>query len=194
MARTSPRSGIDAAEDNAAADAPAGSLARAVRLTLRLTAVGAGIIGRPAPAPRVLFDLRGQAAGQFRVCAAGEPTIRYNRQLLARHEAEFLAQTVPHEVAHYLAYLRFGRGIRPHGREWQQIMQGLGADPRRCHDFDVTDLAARRVRRHLYHCRCGEHALTSIRHHRIQRGASYVCRGCGQALQPGGRSGDGAES
>jgi len=162
--------------------------------TAELTALGARLIGRAAPLPRVAFDLRGQAAGQFRVGAGGEPLIRYNRTLLARYPSEFLAQTVPHEVAHYLAHLRFGRTVRPHGAEWQEIMRGLGADPKRCHDFDVTGLTTRRIRRHLYHCRCGEHALTSIRHHRILRGASYVCRSCGQPLRPGGAKGTDAET
>ncbi len=143
------------------------------------------MIGRAAAVPRVAFDLRGRAAGQFRVAAGKEPCIRYNPVLLVRHPSEFLAQTVPHEVAHYLAYLSFGRGIRPHGQEWRQIMRGLGADPRRCHDFDVTGLTTRRLRRYIYHCRCGDHALSSIRHHRILRGASYVCRNCGHALSRG---------
>jgi SprT protein len=156
-----------------------------VQRTHELTAAAPSLIARHAATPHIRFDLRGQAAGQFRLGPGGEPVIRYNPALLARHEAEFLAQTVPHEVAHYLAYLRFGRGIRPHGPEWQQIMHALGADPRRCHDFDVSGLATRRMRRHVYHCRCGEHALTSIRHHRILRGASYVCRTCGQPLQRG---------
>jgi SprT protein len=170
------------------------SLERVVHRTEELTALGAHLIGRATAPPRIAFDLRGQAAGQFRVAAAGEPTIRYNRVLLARHETQFLAETVPHEVAHYLAYLRFGHGVRPHGPEWQQIMQGLGADPRRCHDFDVTGLATRRIRRHRYHCRCGEHELSSIRHHRVLRGASYICRRCGQPLRPGSGQGAGPET
>jgi SprT protein len=146
---------------------------------------GAAIIKRSAPAARVQFDLRGQSAGQFRVDASGVAFIRYNRALLARHADAFLAQTLPHEVAHYLTYLRFGRRAQPHGQEWQQIMQSLGADPRRCHEFDVSGLKTRHVRRFVYHCRCGDQELTSIRHHRIQRGAGYTCRRCGQTLRPG---------
>ncbi|NBC12078.1 MAG: hypothetical protein GVY09_01800 [Gammaproteobacteria bacterium] len=158
---------------------------RALARTSELLAAGSALIQAPVPRPRIVFDLRGRSAGQFRVDSRGYASIRYNPALLARHEVDFLAQTVPHEVAHYLAFLRFGRRIRPHGPQWQQLMRDLGADPRRCHDFDVSGLTARRVRRHPYHCRCGEHALTSIRHHRVLRGVSYVCRACGQALRPG---------
>lgn len=168
------------------AGAAAQARTRATERTMALINTGSRLIGRPAPAPLITFDLRGRSAGQCRVDAQGMATIRYNAALLVRHEPDFLAQTVPHEVAHYLAYLRFGRRIRPHGPEWQQIMHALGADPQRCHDFDISGLTARRLRRHPYHCRCGEHALTSIRHHRILRGARYVCRTCGEALRPGG--------
>ncbi len=163
-----------------------GAQLRAVARTVALVNAGSRLIGCRAAVPRVTFDLRGQSAGQFRVDKRGGAHIRYNPTLLARYEADFLAQTVPHEVAHYLAYLRFGRRIRPHGVEWQRLMQGLGANPTRCHDFDVTGLKARQLRQHRYHCDCGEHALTSIRHQRILRGASYVCRVCGEALRPGG--------
>ncbi len=189
MAGTRLRTDPDTGDLSSSASPSAAALQQVARRTERLTALGAKLIGRAAPTPRIAFDLRGQAAGQFRVGAGGEPLLRYNPQLLARHESEFLAQTVPHEVAHYLAFVRFGRGIRPHGPEWQSIMRGLGADPRRCHDFDVTGLGTRRLRRHLYHCRCGEHALSSIRHHRILRGARYVCRSCGQSLRPGSAEG-----
>jgi SprT protein len=182
------QAGLQTSPSGAATSPSAAALDQVTQRTRALTAQGGTLIGRAAATPRIVFDLRGQAAGQFRIAAGGEPCIRYNQVLLARHPREFLAQTVPHEVAHYLAFLRFGRDIRPHGREWQQIMRGLGADPRRCHDFDVTGLTTRRIRRHLYHCRCGDHALSSIRHHRILRGASYVCRSCGQALRPGGGS------
>lgn len=172
------KSGADTSSDHPAR-------LRALARTAELLTAGSTLIQRPVPRPRIAFDLRGRSAGQFRVDSRGHAGIRYNPALLARHEADFLAQTVPHEVAHYLAFLRFGRRIRPHGPEWQQLMRDLGADPRRCHEFDVSGLTARRMRRHPYHCRCGEHALTSIRHHRVLRGASYVCRACGQALLPG---------
>jgi SprT protein len=170
------------------------SRARVVTRTTELVTEGSRLIGRRAPQPRIAFDLRGQAAGQFRVDRNGEAAIRYNLALLVRHAADFIVQTVPHEVAHYLVYLRFGRHVRPHGPEWQQLMRVLGADPRRCHDFDVDGLKARRLRRHAYHCRCGEHALTSIRHHRVLRGARYVCRMCGEALRPGDAPAPNAET
>jgi SprT protein len=164
---------------------------RAVVRTREVLRDGGRLIGRQPALPEIRFDLRGQAAGQFRIDASGRALIRYNPTLLARHEDEFLAQTVPHEVAHYLTFLHFGRGVRPHGEEWRQIMLGLGADPRRCHNFDTSGIATRRMRRYAYHCDCSTHALSSIRHRRVLRGARYLCGRCGQPLRIGREGNDG---
>lgn len=136
---------------------------------------------------RVAFDLRGRSAGQMRVDGGGHCVIRYNPLLLLRYGDAFLERTVPHEVAHYLAYRRFGRTIRPHGVEWRGIMQQLGAAPTRCHDYDVTGLAARRLRYFDYHCGCADHRLSSIRHNKVADGRRYLCRRCGEVLRPGSR-------
>jgi len=135
--------------------------------------------------PLVRVDLRGQTAGQFRIERDGRAVIRYNLGLLRRYRERFLRQTVPHEVAHYLAFARYGRNIRPHGPEWQRIVRALGGAPERCHDYDTAGLGARRLRRFLYHCGCGEHELSSVRHNRVGRGASYLCRRCGEPLRAG---------
>jgi len=94
---------------------------------------------------------------------------------------------VPHETAHFLAYRLHGRGIRPHGLEWQAIMRRLGADPTRCHDYDIEGLSARRLSYFDYHCDCRDHRLSTIRHNKVRRGTSYLCRQCGTSLRPGKR-------
>ena len=140
----------------------------------------------PIPAPQVRFDLRGQAAGQVR--QRGRIwQVRYNPLLLAREPHAFLAQTVPHECAHLVAFALFGRTIRPHGPEWQGVMRHFGAEPRRCHDFAVDDLRVRRLRRFDYHCACRTHQLTSTRHHRAQAGQTYYCVACRGPLAPGAK-------
>lgn len=153
--------------------------------TQRLLALAERHFRCPMPPPEIRFDLRGQAAGQARIAAGQAGQIRYNRQLLCDNPAEFLAQTVAHEVAHLVAYRVFGQRIRPHGREWRAVMALFGAPPQRCHRFAVAQDAGRRLARHAYHCICRSHALTSIRHNRVERGQRYYCRACGQLLRPG---------
>jgi SprT protein len=161
---------------------------RAREQTEALVRLGQRLTGRAIAQPPVRFDLRGQSAGQVRIDARGRGMIRYNAALLLRHGDDFLRQTVPHEVAHYVAYLHHGRAIRPHGPEWRQLVTALGGEPLRCHRYDIDGLRLRQTRWFLYHCRCGEHKLSSIRHNRISGGARYLCRRCGETLRAGSAS------
>lgn len=137
------------------------------------------------PVLEVRFDLRGTAAGQARALEPLRFLIRYHPELLARQPGPFLARTVPHEVAHVVTFCRYGARVRPHGPEWRALMGFFGAEATRCHDFDLRDMPRRRLQRFPYHCACGAHSLTSIRHRRIQLGTRYRCPNCGETLRAG---------
>ncbi len=174
--------GSDATKSSSPADAQLNELMDRARSRT------AALLGPIAGARiEIRFDLRGKTAGQVRIRARGQYLIRYNLELLKRGGANFLERTVPHEVAHVLAYHGHGANIRPHGREWQRIMRQLGAEPTRCHDYDVSGLGARQLRYYAYHCGCMEHRLSSIRHNKVAKGQRYLCRRCGEPLQPGSR-------
>ncbi|HEB96614.1 MAG TPA: hypothetical protein ENI96_09325 [Sedimenticola thiotaurini] len=140
--------------------------------------------GRPLPRPRVRWDLRGSSAGQARFPAAGDPEIRFNAQLLADNGEAFIARTVPHELAHVVVHLLHRGRARPHGPEWRAVMILFGADPKRCHDYDLAQVRQRRMRRFSYRCDCRSHRISAIRHNRMLRGQVYLCRHCGGALRP----------
>jgi SprT protein len=137
------------------------------------------------PTPEVRFDLRGRAAGQIRLTPAQSWQVRYNQALLIRNPDTFIAQTVPHECAHLVAFVLFGRSIRPHGMEWQGIMHHFGAEPRRCHAFPLDHLPTRRLRLFPYHCTCRTHELTVTRHRRALAGQTYYCAACHGHISPG---------
>lgn len=158
---------------------------RVVQRTRLLLAQGAERLGLAVPDPQIRFDLRGRAAGQARFGVGLPAVLRYNPVLLAANADDFLATTVPHEVAHLLAYCRHGTRIRPHGREWRALMEGFGVAPERCHSYDLSALPGRALRQFDYHCACRGHRLTSIRHHRVLAGQTYLCRHCATALRPG---------
>jgi SprT protein len=159
--------------------------AAARRRTLELLRSAARDFAIRTPRVEIRFDLCGQAAGQVRLPSHGPALIRYNAQLLWENREGFLARTVPHEVAHVLAWRLYGTGLRPHGPEWKALMAHFCAEPSRCHPFDTGGTRTRHLARHAYHCDCREHALTSIRHNRILRGQQYLCRRCGATLRPG---------
>ncbi|WP_115717280.1 SprT family zinc-dependent metalloprotease [Gallaecimonas mangrovi] len=139
--------------------------------------------GQAFPRPAITLDLRGRSAGQAHM---GKKQLRFNRTLYKANQAAFLAEVVPHEVAHWLAWQLYGGRIQPHGKEWQQLMQNLfGLHPKRTHDFDIQE------KTFTYHCHCRQHQLTIRRHNKVLRGEKYLCRYCKGALHPGTGSTDG---
>jgi len=90
-----------------------------------------------------------------------------------------VTDTLVHEYAHLLAFVRHGaRGVG-HGPPWGQAMRDLGAEPRVRHTYE----AARNVPRQsvLYRClRCG---AGIERRRRLPKGGAYVHARCGGALR-----------
>ena len=129
------------------------------------------------PTPRITFDLRGHCAGQY-VRKGERDTLRFNFDLLDRYPQEMLDQTVPHEVAHFVArHVHMGRRIRAHGREWKAIMRFFGCEPSRCHNMETTP--ARRTRKYVVVCDCQTHPVGTVRYNRISQGTrQYMCMDC----------------
>jgi len=133
------------------------------------------------PEASIDFSLRGRCAGQARVDRNGETGLRINQQLLAENRDDFLSNTIPHEVAHLVVNWQARnkrQRPRPHGPEWQAVMQDCyQLSPKRCHSYQTTP--ARVVTRpFLYTCNCREHRLTSIMHNRISRSYQALCKAC----------------
>lgn len=136
-------------------------------------------MGRTFPVPAIRFDLSGRSAGMYRV-RRGEREIRYNPWLFARDFTVHVKTTVPHEAAHCVVHaLHRGRRLRPHGREWREIMRLFGAEARACGAYSLEGVPVRQQRRYDYACKCMLHRLSAIRHKRVQTSrARYVCRYC----------------
>lgn len=132
------------------------------------------------------FSLRGRCAGQARVGRDGATLLRLNLTLLTENLADFLEQTIPHEVAHLVVNWQARqkhRRPRPHGPEWQLVMQNCyGLPPARCHTYRTTP--ARIVPRNiLYRCGCREHRLTAIMHKRLSLSHEALCKSCRTQLK-----------
>ncbi|WP_081619413.1 SprT-like domain-containing protein [Thioalkalivibrio sp. ALJ9] len=136
---------------------------------------------QPNTAPEVLFNLRGKAAGQWRL-RNGYEQLRFNPEAFCQDWDSHFPDTVAHEVAHSLVYRTSGlRRVRPHGPEWRAWMETFGCQPRVTHN---TPLKGRNIRTYTYRCACQTHALSARRHYLIQRRRyRYECRECGQRLQ-----------
>ena len=145
-------------------------------------------LGRSFPRPQIHCNMRGRAAGSARLQTW---ELRFNPALYEANQQAFLAEVVPHEVAHLLVYALWGEGrgksrVLPHGRQWQSVMREVFAlAPNTTHSFDLAVLAQRT---HAYACACQQHQLSVRRHNKVVRGeARYHCRRCRQplVLQPG---------
>ena len=153
--------------------------------TMRYLQLASDIFHHPFKPINILFNLSGMASGMFLV-KQGVPKIRYNPYIFAKHFDYSLANTVPHEVAHYVIFSLYGlKTVRPHGREWKDLMRQFGAEPNCTNTLDLDGIPTRRHKRHPYRCSCTDHLISSRRHNRIKNGkAKYFCRSCRTELQP----------
>lgn len=131
----------------------------------------------------VNFDLKGRMAGMYKV-KGKQRQIRYNPHLFAKYFTDNLTNTVPHEVAHYITDQVHGiRRIRPHGREWQAVMELFGAESKVTCDYDLQGIPLRQQRKFDYHCACRSYTITARRHNMIQRGERlYQCPACASLI------------
>lgn len=157
---------------------------RVVAEVERCLGIAAQSFGQTFAMIPVTFDLKGRAAGMYRV-RGSERVIRFNPWLFAKYPEDSWHNTVPHEVAHYVADCIYGLGrIKPHGPQWQHIMQLLGAEPTVRANYDLSGIPVRQIKRYHYRCQCREVQLTTYRHKKIQQGQQrYRCRDCGSDLQ-----------
>lgn len=148
----------------------------------------AQIVSKAIPMLPVTFDLTGRACGMYRVTGR-VPEIRYNPYIFAKYFADNLAVTVPHEVAHYVVDRLYGRHkCRPHGAQWQALMESFGVDASRTANYDLSGIPLRTQRQFAYHCGCRRHLLSTRRHRKVMRGESlYQCRNCHNEVRPDGR-------
>ncbi len=160
---------------------------QAVTQTRRLLEQAQCAFSLPPLRPEIRFDLTGKSAGIVVFGPGSRCVIRYNAALLSRYGQDFIDETVPHEVAHIVARRRYGQRIRPHGKEWQQVMAFFQVPARRCHRFDTTQTSRRQMRYYDYRCACREHRVSAVRHNRITSGTmTYQCRFCGAPLEASG--------
>jgi|SRR5271157_174749 len=139
--------------------------------------------------PQIQYTVRGTTAGQ----ASGSWMVNFNPILLMENIEDFMTDTIPHEVAHCIdsangrddnAMWRFmaGKKRSVHGDSWKRIMRMLGADPDRCHTYDVKNAQVKVKAKYDYRCGgCNQSFLvSSVLHNKMQRGQHRWCRKCGR--------------
>jgi len=154
-----------------------------VRQTNKYIQQASVLFDRKIPIIPIKFDLTGRTIGMYKVVRR-KGAIRYNEAVFAKYFADNLANTIPHEVAHYVVDKIYAqRGIRPHGLEWANVMAEFGAKPERLANYNLDGIAKRAYRTIPYQCDCQQHALGIRRHNKVvSNRARYHCRQCSVVL------------
>ena len=84
--------------------------------------------------PKLLWNEVGNVAGR---AVYGPNEVRLNLVYAITQGRDMLEDTLPHEIAHIMAYQLFGREVAGHGKEWKECYRMLtkGKDPTRCHTY-----------------------------------------------------------
>jgi SprT protein len=142
----------------------------------------------------ISFDLKGRCAGMYRVkkskrtfslSSTYKREIRYNSFIFSKYFDDNYNNTIPHEVAHYVCDIVYGlKNIKPHGKEWKEIMRYFGADTSVTANYELSGIPLKKQKLFTYQCACREHQLSSIRHNKISKNlCQYLCNSCKQVIR-----------
>ncbi len=127
--------------------------------------------------PTIEYTVKGVVAGYADYLTW---TVNLNLFYLLNEHENMIEDTIPHEIAHLIAFRVYGR-IKPHGWQWQSVMRSFGLDPVRCHEYEDKDVRTgiRRTRQFTYTCLCSQPVTCGLNvHNKIQKGRNHFCRKC----------------
>lgn len=124
----------------------------------------------------IRYDLKGRAAGMAGGTSRSRLTgkvmglyLRFNREAIEKNWEDMVKQTIPHEIAHLVAYSFPQLGADHHNWKWAQIDRALGGTGERCHRMELTP--GRKTSRFVYKDSDGKEVQVGPKHHAgLQRG------------------------
>jgi len=132
-----------------------------------------------APELSVIFECKGKRGGQ---AAYWKTQVDFNMDYAVNDLGEFTSEIVVHEVAHVLAYLKYGKASVGHTYQWAHIMYSVfNVEPRVHHHMELKVNTSGRSY-YNYQCAnaaCGKtYLITSTMHNKMQRGQKRICGDC----------------
>ncbi len=117
--------------------------------------------------------------------AAGSGAVEFSGPLWGRATPKQRKQVIIHETCHVLSEEKYGENIKPHGQEWEEMMELAGAEPIIYHDVDNEDLY-RPQRCYAIRCKSCAHedTITQNMRTRILNGSQHFCRQCKTPTKP----------
>lgn len=129
----------------------------------------------------IIFKRNGTTAGYS---CYGRKELMFQLDLAEHNEEDFITETVPHEVAHYVDDQIYGNKYvngrrQSHGPRWKYIMRYVfGLNPDRCHNYDTSVTITKKQAKHEYTCACRSHFVTTTKHNKMLRGQVRRCIYC----------------
>jgi predicted SprT family Zn-dependent metalloprotease len=120
----------------------------------------------------ITVDVKGTTAG-WACCKTKNGkrvfSLRFSKEAVANHYDTMVNEVVPHEIAHTVCQMnaRFGNN---HNKGWVRVCKVLGGNGNRTHGMKLTP--ARKTTKHVYMIDGNRLELGTIRHNKIQRGAT----------------------
>lgn len=129
--------------------------------------------GRTFDIPKLVYKQIGRTAG--RAFLSSWKIILNPDFLKNGHLEDMINRTLPHEIAHLVAYKLFGD--HGHGRGWKMVMRALGLEPNRCHTYSLEGVRTRSRVKYESRCPvCNDSLLiTAYRARQIQAGRIVYC-------------------
>lgn len=144
----------------------------------RLCEIATKYLDKHITVPSISFRRSGGNAGTAHL---QRNHVNLNPIYLSDNHEEFFEQVIPHEIAHLVVYQCFGK-TKPHGKEWQAVMQNVFERPPLVRHTMETPKGISKT--FAYQCSCGPTTLTIRRHNKVIRGEQqYQCRRCKQILK-----------
>lgn len=109
-------------------------------------------------------------------CHYIEEKITLSKWYVELNEEKDVEDTILHEIAHALSFLKYGEKGRGHGVLWKQMCRKIGAKPNRLHQGIVE--YPNNHHKYIDDCVCG----ITYRMHRLRKNSKYRCPKCNQPL------------
>lgn len=107
--------------------------------------------------------------------------VDFNKTLMEANKEYFINDTIPHELAHIIAFVLFGDD--GHGAKWYEVFERMVGRPvERLHSMDVSAVK-RKSKTYTMYCGCGEHEVSPQLMGWVRRGRTYTCNTCNQLLR-----------
>lgn len=131
--------------------------------------------GKVFELPQLSFELNSsRVAGQALLRGW---KIKINPEFLEQYPDQVISRTVPHEVAHLVAFNVYPHAKQSHGPEWKSVAVKLGTEPTRCHSMHLPEKQP-----HTYICSCQKFHVSNLIHRKIQNGQRRFCLKCKKDL------------